>query len=61
MTNADKIRGMSDEELANWIYNRIRITLERAGFSIDEDIPNEDVVEGMLNWLQQPAETEGKE
>ena len=55
LTNADRIRAMSDEELAGWIYARIRITLERAGFSIDEDIPNESVVESTLDWLRQEA------
>ena len=57
-TNADKIRGMSDEELAEWICG-VYDDDESAGKFIngilieryDEDI--------MLEWLQQPAETEG--
>lgn len=60
MTNAQRIRGMSDEELAEWICG-VYDDDESAGKFIngilieryDEDI--------MLGWLQQPAETEGKE
>ena len=59
-TNADKIRGMSDTELAEWICG-VYDDDESAGKFIngilieryDEDI--------MLDWLQQPAETEGTE
>ena len=59
-TNADKIRSMSDTELAEWICG-VYDDDESAGKFIngilieryDEDI--------MLEWLQQPSETEGTE
>ena len=42
MTNADRIRAMSDEELAKW--------LEYEGGGACAEVC------GWLNWLQQPAE-----
>lgn len=59
-SNADRIRGMSDTELAEWICG-VYDDDESAGKFIngilieryDEDI--------MLEWLQQPSETEGTE
>lgn len=54
-TNADRIRSMSDEELANWIT------------SIDQDAPcppdgscscvKSNCVKGWLNWLQEEAKS----
>ena len=44
MTNADRIRAMSDEELAKW--------LEYEGGGACAEVC------GWLNWLQQPAEEE---
>ena len=45
-TNADRIRAMSDEEMATELINTI--------FDLCEDgVPREDYV---LNWLRQPAE-----
>lgn len=60
MTNADRIRGMSDTELAEWICG-VYDDDESAGKFIngilieryDEDI--------MLAWLQQPAKEEHNE
>lgn len=55
-SNADRIRNMTDEELANWIIN------------IDTDHPcppdgscacmNNNCMNGWLDWLKQEAETE---
>ena len=46
MTNGDKIRAMSDEEMATELINTI--------FDLCEDgAPGEDYV---LNWLRQPVE-----
>ena len=49
MTNADCIRGMSDEELAEFI----------CGSTYCQDCPHCGECDnngGLLNWLQQPAE-----
>ena len=46
MTNADRIRAMSDEELARW--------LEYEGGGACAEMC------GWMNWLQQPAGEEGK-
>lgn len=59
-TNADRIRAMSDEELAKVLYRMqkdlCRRLTEAIGytepFEFDEDASN------ILNWLQQPAEEE---
>ena len=48
-TNADKIRGMSDEELANLLWEQNGSN--RYWKSVQK----------YLDWLRQPAETEGTE
>lgn len=52
MTNAQKIRAMSDEELAEFIKN-VKV---RAAFC--KSIKNNDAFEELCSaeWLQQPAE-----
>lgn len=47
MTNADRIRAMSDEELAETIVSEI-LNLESGMRDVLEDV--------WLKWLQQPAE-----
>ena len=53
ITNAQKIRSMSDEELCNWLFQRdctnIAAFLEYGGMGVM------DVVQ-LLDWLQQSAE-----
>ena len=52
MTNADRIRAMSDEELAEFIKNiKVRAALCKA-------VKNNDAFEAICSaeWLQQPAE-----
>ena len=52
MTNADRIRAMSDEELAEFIKNiKVRAALCKA-------VKNNDAFEELCSaeWLQQPAE-----
>lgn len=52
MTNAQKIRAMSDEELAEFIKNiKVRAALCKA-------VKNNDAFEELCSaeWLQQPAE-----
>ena len=54
MNNADKIRSMSDEELAEFIKNiKVRAALCKA-------VKNNDAFEELCSaeWLQQPAEGE---
>ena len=52
MTNADRIRSMSDEELAEFIDK-----CEAAGYN-DSSIARDenDQLMDMLDWLQKPAE-----
>jgi hypothetical protein len=50
MTNADRIRAMSDEELADFI------TEKEKGWCTD--IGREMYYQHNLEWLQQPAEVE---
>ena len=57
VTNADKIRAMSDEELAKYLSNPCECTVdpERDGF---RECGNDLCVKYLLEWLQQPAEEE---
>lgn len=61
-SNADKIRAMSDEELAKYLYqmqkNILRYVATVIGYSEEFDFADE--APDLLEWLQQPAETEGK-
>lgn len=58
MTNADKIRAMTDEELASFLWNRDMNIVEKASkavgftFRVDE----EQCVSNILNWLKEEAE-----
>ena len=53
ITNAQKIRAMSDEELRNWLFQRdctnIAAFLEYGGMGVMNAVQ-------LLDWLQQPAE-----
>ena len=55
ITNADRIRAMSDEELSNWLFQRdctnIAAFLEYGGMGVMNAVQ-------LLDWLQQPAEGE---
>lgn len=46
MTNGDKIRAMSDEELSDWAINKAP--------SIGKRYTDSRL--GLMNWLQQPVE-----
>lgn len=54
MTNADKIRAMSDEELAEWLCSLM--TAE----CCDQRCPARDICNlgdnGLVKWMKQPAE-----
>ena len=53
ITNADRIRAMSDEEMCNWLFQRdctnIAAFLEYGGIGVMNAVQ-------LLEWLQQPAE-----
>lgn len=51
MTNADRIRAMTDEELAEWIY----LTVGFRDCPIREDRCFEDCEKRWLDWLKQEA------
>ena len=57
VTNADKIRAMSDEELAKYLSNPCdcEVDPECDGF---RECGNDLCVKYLLEWLQQPAEEE---
>ena len=56
-TNAERVRAMSDEELAKYLSNPCDCTVdpERDGF---RECGNDLCVKYLLEWLQQPAEEE---
>lgn len=60
MTNADRIRAMSDEELAKWL-NSSGCICESCSHSAECVDPYNlsRCVCGVLEWLKQPAESEG--
>lgn len=58
ITNADRIRGMSDEELARWLVDA---TVCERVCDEDEYCHGNECVKRVTGWLQSPAETEGKE
>ena len=53
ITNADRIRAMSDEELCNWLFQRdctnIAAFLEHGGMGVMNAVQ-------LLDWLQRPEE-----
>ena len=53
LTNADRIRAMSDEELANWIYNATTNALSI--LQIGSDAPTQNYFD-WLNWLKRKVE-----
>lgn len=54
-TNADRIRSMSDEELAAFLCKKFGCHSETCP-GIELCKPNEGKANGILKWLQQPAE-----
>ena len=61
MTNADRIRAMSDEELAKWIRGRsCRHCCDMCMRSKNRTCASRDgnCITGIIDWLQQPAEGE---
>ena len=63
-TNADRIRAMSDEELAEWLVEKT-VYQESAwskptylNFLTSRNDTKENAINGTAEWLQQPAEGE---
>ena len=62
MTNADRIRNMSDEELAEWIHNMCDFEKNeepyKSIYNLDTEQEDEirDSYGDLLNWLQSEAE-----
>ena len=59
VTNADRIRAMSDEELSEWLCKALDCDFCKAylqNMSIYSCCENQ--VKGIFNWLQSPAEEE---
>ena len=58
MTNADRIRAMSDEELAEFLaeeqYRIANVVFQAAGYGLEKQV----IYVRRLDWLQQPAEEE---
>ena len=57
-TNADRIRAMSDEELA-WELMTWRIETEAKHHGVESNYPN--TQSAILEWLKQPAEEDFRE
>lgn len=55
ITNADRIRAMSDEELAAFLCKKFGCHSDTCP-GIELCNPNEGKANGLLKWLQQPAE-----
>ena len=55
MTNADRIRAMSDEELA-WELMTWRLETEAKHHGVESNYPN--TQKSILEWLKQPADGE---
>lgn len=65
-TNADRIRAMSDEELANWLARTQYANMMEAAEIFGEQLPfEEETLKGSeqecLQWLKQPADMRGEE
>ena len=54
-SNADRIRAMSDEELAAFLCKKFRCHSDTCP-GIELCKPNEGKANGLLKWIQQPAE-----
>jgi len=57
-TNAQRMRAMSDDGLAETLFWYIHNAFGSIGVSIKEDVPIEEVIGEILKWLQQPAKEE---
>lgn len=56
MTNADRIRAMTDEELAKYLIVDIEFEMaRRVGWPISNEEINH-VLQGTLNWLKQEVQ-----
>ena len=53
-TNADRIRSMTDEELAEFIVSQDKFAFETCGFDYDEELMQKNKAT-MLKWLRMEA------
>lgn len=60
MTNSDRIRAMSDEELADFLCKKFGCHSETCP-GIELCKPNEGKANGLLKWLQQPVKEDKNE
>lgn len=58
MTNADRIRAMSDKEMANFLVGISVDCTSRCDYCADAKRCTEKCIGGIMRWLQQPAEVE---
>ena len=59
MTNADRIRSMSDEELAVFLFRNLKQPYDYCQLAVFEGACTETLCDDlMMKWLQQPAEGE---
>lgn len=56
MTNADRIRVMSDEELAHWICKKMTSCFSNVCPGADLCQSGDGLANGLVKWLKQPAE-----
>ena len=55
-TNADRIRAMSDEELAHWICKKMMSCSSNVCPGADSCQSGDGLANGLVKWLKQPAE-----
>lgn len=62
-TNADRIRSMTDEELAEWIWQAqkeaVQYVVTQLGYPDKLDFPL-DCVQYLIDWLKQPVEEDAE-
>jgi hypothetical protein len=56
ITNADRIRAMSDEELAHWICKRMQSCASETCPGAELCNATDGLSNGLVKWLKQPAE-----
>ena len=56
MTNADRIRAMSDEELAHWICKKMMSCSSNVCPGADLCQSGDGLANGLVKWLKQPVE-----
>lgn len=60
MTNADKLRSMTDEELAEWMEQQDKDALAFCGVQLSEEV-NQHNKETFLAWLKKEVDDDNKQ